>query len=483
MPRAPAAPLFAWATLGLLGVPPGLAQTVSSTLFSSSAINKVLSLASSSSTTSTWPEYTSGAPDNTWVLEPESDWTSFSFPSTLYLLNERDTVLCPGSSNGTDWLGLARAWSAGLYDPSSDVLASWTHDVGFNSLPMADELLLNPGNTTARDQLLSNAQVLAGRFSDVVGCTRSWDRGAGDFEVIIDNMMNLQLFIEAYRLTGNSTYLDMATSHANKTMQNHVRDDGSSFHVVDYSPTTGAVQWRGTAQGFSNSSTWSRGQAWGSLGFALMYNATGIQDYLETSRRMATFFIDGLPSSGVSYWDFNATLPTTLDTSASTIMSSALLLLSSLESSLGNSSAASRWSTAAVTLLDSVVDQAVTTWDGASIIGNGTVNNRADPPSNNTGIVYGDQYFIQSGNYLLALGLANCTDGARAVGASPTALSSSSSGGSGANSSSSTGSASSSSGEKTSAAPRRRAGAPPTAFRRVREAVEWIASRCTPQLA
>ncbi|CEQ42456.1 SPOSA6832_04262 [Sporobolomyces salmonicolor] len=331
-------------------------------------------------------------------------------------------------------------------------------------------------------------------------------------------MMNLQLFIAAYRLTGNSTYLDMATSHANKTMQNHVRDDGSSFHVVDYSPTTGEVQWRGTAQGpscllgsilfapvvltnsialpgFSNSSTWSRGQAWGSFGFALMYNATGILDYLETSRRMATFFIDGLPSSGVSYWDFNATLPTTLDTSASTIMSSALLLLSSLESNLGNSSAANRWSTAAVTLLDSVVDQAVTNWDGASIVGNGTVNNRADPPNNNTGIVYeakpfppsfgktttGDQYFIQSGNYLLALGLANCSDGTRAIGASPTALSSSSPSSSSTSASSgnmSSSSSSSGSGKKTSAATRR-AGGPPTAFRRVRQAVEWIASRCT----
>lgn len=43
---------------------------------------------------------------------------------------------------------------------------------------------------------------------------------------------------------------------------------GSSFHVVDYDPTTGTVVSQGTVQGYSNSSTWSRGQAWGIYGFA-----------------------------------------------------------------------------------------------------------------------------------------------------------------------------------------------------------------------
>lgn len=122
-------------------------------------------------------------------------------------------------------------------------------------------------------------------------------------------MMNLQLLTAASTLSSNSTLLEMAISHANKTLANHVRADGSSFHVVDYSPTTGDAQWSGTAQGassssrynqdsltpflcsgLSNSSTWSRGQAWGTLGFALMANFTGDVDYLETSRRMAVRF-------------------------------------------------------------------------------------------------------------------------------------------------------------------------------------------------
>ncbi|GAA5842476.1 hypothetical protein JCM11251_007324 [Rhodosporidiobolus azoricus] len=398
------------------------AQSVPVELFSQETYFKVLSTANSSEAPSTWPEFTTS--DGRWSSQPETDWTSAFFPVSLFLLHER-SLLCPQDTVDTDWLALARSWSAALYSPSEEVVSSWTHDIGFNSLPELYELHFNPSNGTARRSLLDNANALASRFSSVVGCTRSWDRGEGDFEVIIDNMANLQLLVAASRLASKSTFLDMAASHAEKTMQNHVRSDGSSFHVVDYSPTTGDVQWQGTAQGLANSSTWSRGQAWGALGFALMANATGRTDFLETSRRMASFFVNHLPSEGVSYWDFNATPPTTLDTSASNIMASTLLLLSSFESSLGNNTAAKIWSDSALTLLSNVVEQGVTEWRGESIVGNGTVNNRANPPNNNTGIVYGDTYFLQSGNYLLKLGLANCSDGSTAQGASPSALSSS----------------------------------------------------------
>ncbi|BGP39896.1 hypothetical protein JCM10449v2_003852 [Rhodotorula kratochvilovae] len=373
--RTAATAALAWTTLAV--VPLVLAQSVPSALFSDDAVNKVRQLAQSSQTPSQWPEYTDGA--GAWVLQPETDWTSAFFPSALYSLHHRFTALCPDDGDGTDWLALARAWSAALYNPSQEVLASWTHDVGFNTQPAIEELRLDPANATARTSLLSNAAVLASRFSSVVGCTRSWDRGEDDFKVIIDNMMNLPLLLEAAELTGDTTYRSMATSHANRTRGTHIREDGSSFHVVDYSPTTGDVLWGGTAQGYSNSSTWTRGHTWGTLGFALMYNATGFATYLDTSRQMAAFFLANLPSSGVSPWDFSAPSPATLDSSASLILSSALLVLSSLEASQGNSSGAAHWSDAAIKLLGNVVNVAVEPWTGASIVGNATVNNRANP--------------------------------------------------------------------------------------------------------
>ncbi|KAI5477020.1 d-4,5 unsaturated-glucuronyl hydrolase-like protein [Pseudohyphozyma bogoriensis] len=408
--------------------------TVPSDLFSSSTYSKLLTTAQSQSSPSSWPEYTST--NGSWLTFDATTWTSGFLPATFYLLNERHSKLCPASTptatNGstTDWLSYARAWSpASLY--TADEALTNTHDVGFLSFPAQEELKLDATNASALAAVEAEAVHLAERFSSVVGCTKSWDNGgAGDFEVVSEvvylrpeGMINIQLFMLAAELTSNSTYTSMAISHANKTIENHIRNDSTSYHVVDYSPTDGSVQWRGTAQGYSNTSTWSRGQAWGVYGFATMYNYTGYTGYLDVSRNMAQWYLDNLPSSGVAYWDFNAPTPTTLDTSASLILSSALLQLSSFEAANGNSSGATHWSDAAVTLLGNVVDQAVTGWEGASLVGNGTVNNDAVPPNNNTGIVYGDYYFIEAGNRLLQLGLANCSDGAPAVGASSTYLS------------------------------------------------------------
>ncbi|BGP24524.1 hypothetical protein JCM10295v2_003442 [Rhodotorula toruloides] len=401
-------------------------------LYSSEANNKVLGTAQSSSNPAQWPEYTDSANPSQWVYKPASDWTSAFLADQLYLLHERFSTLCPNDGDTTDWLSLARTWSNGLYNPSQDVLASWAHDVGFNSAPMMHELRIDPANETAKIALLSNAQYLASRYSSAVGCTKSWDRGEGDFEVIIDNMMNLQLLLTAADLSGNSTYRDIATSHANKTMQNHIRPDGSSYQVVNYDPTNGQVLWKGTAQGYSNESTWTRGHAWGTLGFALMYNATGISAYYDTAVRMAEFALNAT-AGGPAWqygnpvtpfpWDFSAPQPTTLDTSASAIFDTALILLLSFAASRGTTNGETTWFYPATDLFANTglssgtnTSRYPTRWTGASILGNATINNRADPPLNNTGAVYGDAYILRAANNFLKLGMLNCTAGPAHIG-------------------------------------------------------------------
>ena len=39
-------------------------------------------------------------------------------------------------------------------------------------------------------------------------------------------MMNLEVLFASANLTGNDTLRQIATSHADKTMQNQIRDDG-----------------------------------------------------------------------------------------------------------------------------------------------------------------------------------------------------------------------------------------------------------------
>jgi len=119
--------------------------------------------------------------------------------------------------------------------------------------------------------------------------------------------MNIDLLFKAYELTGDEQFLIPAISHADKTMANHMREDGSAFHLVAYNPETGEVDGRKTSQGFSDSSAWSRGQAWAIYGFTMCYRFTGKPEYLATAVRAADFFINhkNLPDDHIPYWDFN----------------------------------------------------------------------------------------------------------------------------------------------------------------------------------
>jgi unsaturated chondroitin disaccharide hydrolase len=118
-------------------------------------------------------------------------------------------------------------------------------------------------------------------------------------------MMNLELLFWASKNGGGGGLYDMAVSHAYKTIEHHIRDDGSSFHVVVYNEQTGEVIEKRTAQGYSKNSTWARGQAWGIYGFTMCYRETQDIDFLNTAIKMADYFIDHLPGDFIPYWDFN----------------------------------------------------------------------------------------------------------------------------------------------------------------------------------
>jgi chondroitin AC lyase len=115
--------------------------------------------------------------------------------------------------------------------------------------------------------------------------------------------------------------------------------------VVNYDEKTGKVLHKQTCQGYSDNSTWARGQAWGIYGFVMAYRETQRADFLKVAKNMADFFIEhpNLPEDGIPYWDFNvnqegytpdwdyspsqfAKVPT--DASAAAITASAFLELS-----------------------------------------------------------------------------------------------------------------------------------------------------------
>ncbi len=248
-------------------------------------------------------------------------WTSGFYPGTLWYLYEYtgDESLRKAAETMTDRVEEQK------YTTSN-------HDVGFIINCSFGNGYRLTKKESYRDVIETAANSLATRFHPVTGCTRSWNSQKWQFSVIIDNMMNLELFGVASAYSGNNRYYKMALSHADQTMKNHYRSDYSSYHVVSYDTITGKVISQVTHQGVSDESSWSRGQAWGLYGFTMMYRETGDKKYLDFAANIAKYIINhpNLPKDKIPYWDFSAPgIPKAdRDASAGAIMASAFVELS-----------------------------------------------------------------------------------------------------------------------------------------------------------
>ena len=191
-----------------------------------------------------------------------------------------------------------------------------THDLGFMMYCSYGNAYRLDSDNSEKEILVQSAKSLSTRFNPKVGCIRSWNniksldgKRVLSYPVIIDNMMNLELLFFASKVTGDPSFKNITTTHALNTMKNHLRPDYSSYHVVEYDAQTGEVKSRETMQGFSDNSTWSRGQAWGIYGFTMCYRETKDKRFLETAQKMADYFIRHLPKDKIPYWDFNVNQP------------------------------------------------------------------------------------------------------------------------------------------------------------------------------
>ena len=251
-------------------------------------------------------------------------WTSGFFPGSLWYMYEY--------SNDERLKGLAEQFTAFLEDQQYN---TGTHDIGFMMYcSYGNSNRLFPDDAK-RQILINSADALCSRFNPAVGCIKSWDHKEDKgwhYPVIIDNMMNLELLLWAWEETGDSKYLDVAHIHALTTAKNHFREDFSSYHVVNYDPETGAVLFRGTHQGLSDDSSWSRGQGWGLYGYTVMYRFTKDEFYLEQAQNIAKYIMSyqPAPEDKVFLWDYNAEADAPRDASAAALCASALLELSVL---------------------------------------------------------------------------------------------------------------------------------------------------------
>ena len=123
--------------------------------------------------------------------------------------------------------------------------------------------------------------------------------------MIMDCNLNLPLLYWASEETGDSRYRLAASNHIQKAMQYLIREDASTFHTYFMDVNTGKALRGSTHQGFSDSSCWARGQAWGIAGFPFVYRYNADPQLIQQSCRLANYFLNRLPKDLICYWDLD----------------------------------------------------------------------------------------------------------------------------------------------------------------------------------
>ena len=266
------------------------------------------------------------------------------------------------------------------------------HDVGFMYLLSCGAHHRLLGDETARTHTLHAANLLAGRFNPA-GFIRAWN-GDRHGWAIVDCMMNLSLLYWASEQTGDPRYAAIARIHADTTIREFLREDGSSCHIVIFDPATGKALERPAGQGCAVGSSWSRGQAWALYGFTLSGVNTGDRKYIDIARRCAKYFISNIREDGLTDCDFcQPKDEERIDNIAGACAACGLL---ELADAVGGEEGAS-YRAAAQRLLRAL-DTLCADWseDSPGILQKCTAAYHDDGAGRHVNILYGDYFFVEA---------------------------------------------------------------------------------------
>jgi len=256
------------------------------------------------------------------------EWCSGFWPGILWMAFDynRSEAVQKAATGYTD--AIAPIIDTPVYD----------HDLGFitiNSMLKGYEVT---ENEHYKRLALQAADSLATLFNDKVGTILSWPRHVKDYgghNTIMDNMMNLELLLWAAEemksdRVRSEKWREIAVRHAETTMENHFRKDGSCYHVAVYDTLTGKFIKGVTHQGYSDESMWSRGQAWAIYGYTMVYRYTKDKRFLDHAQKVTDIYLKRLKETSddwVPLWDMSAPAQASKDASATCIVASALLEL------------------------------------------------------------------------------------------------------------------------------------------------------------
>lgn len=212
---------------------------------------------------------------------------------------------------------------------------AYDHDLGF----LVINSFLKGYEQTHREDYkhiaLACADTLATLYNNKVGTILSWPRHVRDYgghNTIMDNMINLELLFWASENGGSQQLKDIAINHAETTMKNHFREDGSCYHVAVYDTLSGAFLRGQTHQGYADSSMWARGQSWAIYGYTTVYRFTKEARFLDFAQKVTDIYLERLQETSddwVPIWDMDDPRgqQAPKDASAACVVASALLEL------------------------------------------------------------------------------------------------------------------------------------------------------------
>jgi len=262
-------------------------------------------------------------------------------------------------------------------------------DLGFVLVPSFVTGYRILGEQRLRQVALRGADRMLDFFSEKAGLLYTvYPEGGGSTvaigKALIDIMPNLALLWWASGETGDPKYYNVARLHAERTRELLVRPDGSTFQVVDFELNSGKILNRGTIHGYSNGSTWARGQAWGATGFALAYRAVQSDGFRATAETLSRYFMNRLPEDGRAYWDLaDPAIPAcTRDSSASAIMACGWLKMGG------------DWPMVGRRLIETLANRSLTENGCDGILSHGTAHKVQGRGLEQT-TVWGDYFFMQ----------------------------------------------------------------------------------------
>lgn len=242
-----------------------------------------------------------------------------------------------------------------------------THDLGFLFYPsIALGYQCGYLGLEQIEPALQAARMTARRFNDQGRYIQAFGpvgevRSAGTST--IDTLMNLPLLWWAYGVTEDPRLLDVARHHARTSARLLVRPDGSTIHLMQLDPVSGAFLTESTLQGASPDSAWSRGSGWAVGGLSWSYAMTREPELLVAAERAAAYYERMTTPDKLPPWDFSDDSPAAPpDASAAAAVALGYLLLGV---SHPDSTARSRFDTAGRGLLDTVTRLAVNRDEGA----------------------------------------------------------------------------------------------------------------------